>query len=194
MFKIYVVLLTALFSFQSTFAAETVKINAEKSKLEWAGRKVTGEHHGIINLKSGALTFDGDKLSGGSFEIDMTTIVNHDLEDEAWNTKLVNHLKSDDFFSVEKYPVADFKITSLKTNEDGSYHVRGDLTIKEITKPIEFPATVELKDKMVKATANITVDRAKFNVRFGSGSFFENLGDKLIYDDFNMNVTLVADK
>jgi len=168
-----------------------MKVDVEKSQVEWVGRKVTGKHNGYITLKAGNLEMKDGTLSGGHFVMDMTTIVNLDLEDPGYNKKLVDHLNSDDFFSVASYPTSEFKITHV-SKEDDSYRVRGDLTIKGKTHSIEFPATVELKDGKMMAQAEITVDRAKYDVKYGSGSFFKGLGDKLIYDDFTLKVNLVA--
>ena len=172
----------------------TMSVNAEESKVQWLGKKVTGEHTGEIRMAYGDLQFDGEELTGGSFEIDMKSITNSDIENEEYNQKLVGHLKSDDFFGVEKYPKASFVITGVEQKKAGKYHIKGDLTIKGITKSIEFPAQVTMLDSKATATASITVDRSEFNVRYGSGSFFDGLGDKMIYDDFTLDVTLVANK
>lgn len=197
MFKPILTLVLAVFMVQIAIAADDVyTVNVEKSNMEWHGRKVTGEHTGAINLKSGVLRFNADRLIGGEFEVDMTSIVNFDIESEEWNKKLVDHLKSDDFFSVESFPVAVFKITEVKSNKvegsDANYWIKGDLTIKGITNPIEFYAKVDKDGDTVMAHAEMTLDRAKWDVRYGSGSFFKGLGDKLIYDDFNMKVNLTA--
>ncbi len=171
---------------------ESNPVNVEKSNIVWNGYKVTGSHNGNIQLKSGNLDFDGDKLVGGSFEIDMASITCNDLEGE-WNQKLVGHLKSDDFFSVEKYPTAKFVITQVVSRgTPGDYKIVGDLTIKGITKEIKFLANVKEDNGQKVATADIKVDRSEFNVRFGSGSFFDNLGDKTIYDEFDLQVKLVS--
>jgi polyisoprenoid-binding protein YceI len=199
MYKLILALSLVVFMLQLGFANEaSYKVNVDQSKLEWHGKKVTGEHNGLINIKSGSLHFKADMLVGGEFEIDMKSIVNLDLESEEWNTKLVNHLKSDDFFSVEKFPTAMFKITEAKSYKDeksnANYWIKGDLTIKGKTNPLEFAAKVEKSEKGVSASATMVVDRSKYDVRYGSGSFFEGLGDKLIYDDFDMKVSLKAAK
>ena len=172
----------------------TMSVNSEESKVVWLGKKVTGEHSGEINMAFGDLQFDGDVLKGGSFEIDMNSITNTDIENEEYNQKLVGHLKSDDFFGVSQYPKASFVIKSAEHKKAGKYHVTGDLTIKGITKTIEFPAQVTLLDSKATATASVTIDRSEFNVKYGSGSFFDGLGDKMIYDDFTLDITLVANK
>lgn len=199
MFKRMLALALAVFMVQIAIAADdTYTVNLEKSNMEWHGRKVTGKHNGAINIKSGVLRFNADKLIGGEFEVDMNTIVNIDIEGADMNKKLVDHLKSDDFFSVDSFPVAVFKITEVKSNQvegsDANYWIKGDLTIKGITNPVEFYAKVDKAGDNVTATAEMTLDRAKWDVRFGSGSFFKGLGDRLIYDDFNMKVNLTAMK
>ncbi len=197
-FLFFIFMFNFLFAIEKTNAQEYVFDPAESS-IEWFGKKVTGEHTGTINLKQGRLNLVKGKISGGEFEIDMASIVDLDLQDPEYKNKLMNHLKSDDFFSVVSFPVSRFVITDVKeaTNKDNShynYHIKGDLTIKGITHPIEFPAVINVKDGKLNANAQVTVNRAKYNVRYGSGSFFEGLGDKLIYDDFILKLNLVAAK
>ncbi|MEJ2545832.1 MAG: YceI family protein [Calditrichaceae bacterium] len=198
MYKLILTLFSVLLLSHIVTANEVHNIDLDNSKLKWEGRKVTGAHHGTINLKDGSLELADGELNGGSFVVDMNSIVNLDLEDETWNDKLVNHLKSDDFFSVDKYPVAEFKITDVKIYKDSktesNYLIIGDLTIKGITHSIEFPAVVKNDNDKVSATATIEVDRSKYDVRFRSGSFFTGLGDKLIYDNFTMNIELTASR
>lgn len=133
-------------------------------------------------------------MRGGSFEIDMQSIKNTDIENEEYNQKLVGHLKSDDFFGVEKYPKASFVIKEVDQKNASKYHVKGDITIKGTTKSIEFPVEISMMDDKAVASASITIDRSEFDIRYGSGSFFDGLGDKMIYDDFTLDVTLVAAK
>lgn len=169
----------------------TYKVNVADSKVAWTGEKIAGTHTGTINVSQGALEFDGDKLTGGSFVIDMNSIVDTDLQGE-YKEKLEGHLKSDDFFGVASYPTSQFKITSVKPAGKNKYDITGDITIKGITQKITFPAVIEVNGKMVTATSTITVDRSKFNVKYGSKSFFDDIGDKVIYDEFKLDVTLVA--
>ncbi|MCG8332493.1 MAG: YceI family protein [Chitinophagales bacterium] len=173
---------------------ETLKANVAESTIEWKGYKVTGEHSGTVNLKSGDLKFEEGNLVGGSFVIDMTSIENTDMEGE-WSQKLVGHLKSDDFFGVENHPTAKFEITKvISRGTPGNYKILGNLTIKDITKPIKFFTHLEEEGNKVTATAEMTIDRSDYDVRYGSGSFFDNLGDKTIYDEFDMIVTMVTTK
>lgn len=179
----------ALFSFG--IALDNAPVNTDKSVINWKGYKVTGEHAGTINLRNGSLKFDDGVLVGGGFEIDMNSMKVTDLEGE-WAQKLEGHLKSADFFGVENFPIARFEITSVAPKgTPGDYKVTGNLTIKETTKEIKFYANVSEDGK--SATADIKIDRTDFDVRYGSGSFFDNLGDKTIYDEFDLNVNIVVD-
>ena len=171
----------------------TYTIDSEASKVAWVGKKVTGQHNGTINLKSGNFTFEDGTLVGGVFTIDMTSLICEDLEGE-YKGKLEGHLKSDDFFGVEKFPTATFIISKAVPQGPGKYKVVGNLTIKETTEEIQFVANVDEKDGQVSGAADLTIDRSKFDVRYGSGSFFDNLGDKTIYDDFDLTINLVAKK
>ena len=168
------------------------KVDAEKSKLTWVGKKVTGEHTGTINVAEGSFTTKSNKVTGGSFAIDMTSIKDTDITNPSGQERLVNHLKSDDFFSSEKHPKATFVITKITSGEKDQYTVEGNLTIKGITNEIEFPATIQLVNGQVTAKAKILIDRTKFDIKFRSGNFFENLGDKVIDDNFELNVELVG--
>ncbi len=176
----------------ATVSAQQYVVDVNKSVLQWKGYKVTGQHHGTVKLKNGNLQFENGMLKGGSFQIDMTSISNEDLSGE-WKTKLENHLKSDDFFGVEKYPVSSFVITKVVSKgKPGEYKIVGNLTIKNHTKEIKFDAVTREESGQLIAEADIRVDRADFDVRYGSGSFFDNLGDKTIYDEFDIHVKLVA--
>jgi polyisoprenoid-binding protein YceI len=185
--KISLLFATMLIVFSAI--AQDVKISTSKSELKWTGKKVTGEHWGYIKLKDANLKIEDNKLVSGEFNIDMNSMNCKDLEDEEWNGKLIGHLKSDDFFSVEKYPIATLKIIKSDAFVSGEAEVKGDLTIKGITHPIIFK--VKKTDNVYKAKLN--VDRTKYNVKYGSGKFFENLGDNMIYDDFTLDVNIVVE-
>ncbi|QRR04120.1 YceI family protein [Dyadobacter sandarakinus] len=174
--------------------ATNLKVNTSKSELTWLGKKVTGEHTGKIALKEGTIVMDGNKLTGGKFTADLNSITCTDLTDKEYNAKLIGHLKSEDFFSVEKHPTATFVVTKATPKTAGVYDVTGDLTIKGITKPVTFPVTVKNTANGAEATGTITVDRSKYDIKYNSKSFFENLGDKMIHDDFTIDVKLVAGK
>ena len=191
--KIKSLLISSLLVFSLTlFAEEAYKVDPEKSEVKWHATKVTGEHYGTVNVATGELQFNDDNLIGGEFRIDMNSITVKDLDPGKWKDKLENHLRSDDFFSVEKFPQSSLKITGIKPAEEGKFKIFADLTIKNITEPVEFVARID-KEKG-NAEAEIVVDRAKYDIQYRSGSFFENLGDKLIYDEFKLNVNLVFGK
>ena len=175
------------------FAKPTVfKVDNQNSKLTWLAKKATGEHSGNVAVSNGSFTVDGTTLKAGSFDIDTRTITDTDISDETSKGKLEGHLKSPDFFSVEKFPTANFVLTNATKAAGNTYNVKGNLTIKGITNEVSFPATVEVSGKKLTANAKITIDRTKYDIKFRSKNFFENLGDKVIYDDFDINVALVA--
>ena len=176
------VAIIALITFSFTTLKEVKKeIKIENSKVVWKGYKVTGSHQGTINLNSGSLQFSEEKLIGGEFVIDMTTITNTDLSGE-YKGKLEGHLKSDDFFGVEKNPTATLIFKKVKSTGKNSYKITGDLSIKGITNTVTFDLSVYGN----KANASLKIDRTKFDVKYGSTSFFDNLKDKAIYDEFDL--------
>lgn len=181
-------------AFAFTMANVEYKVDVQKSQVGWLGKKVTGSHNGMINISDGKLITDGKALTGGTFNIDMNSITCADLTDKEYNAKLIGHLKSDDFFGTEKFPKSTLVITSVTSTGKDQYKVAGNLTIKGITKPVEFPATIQVSDTEVKAAAKIKIDRTKYDIKYGSGSFFENLGDKAIDNEFELTVDLVAKK
>ena len=175
------ILAISLMSFTTLIEKE---VNIEKSKVQWKGYKITGQHEGTINLKSGTLTFDGEALTGGKFIMDMTSVNTTDLEGES-KGKLDGHLKSSDFFGVEKFPTSTLEIINV-SGTNGSYKVKANLTIKETTKVVEFSMQVDQNS----ATANLEIDRTEYDIKYGSSSFFDGLKDKAIYDNFDLNVSL----
>lgn len=191
--KIAIVFFVLVFAFSFT-QAQTYKVDAEKSTINWLAKKVTGQHEGTVKLKSGELLFAKKTFKGGSFVINMQSIVCTDLKDEETNAKLIGHLKSDDFFSVDKFTDATLVITKVVPKGKVDYQIKGKLTIKGITNDIEFPATVSLSNGKVVGSAKISVDRTKYNVRYGSSKFFDSLGDKTINDVFEIFVKLEASK
>lgn len=185
---------TALSTVLPAKKAETYKVDTQKSTITWIGRKVTGEHKGTLKISSGALTTDGKNIKGGSFNMDMTSIDITDLEGES-KGKLMGHLKSDDFFSVEKNPTANFSITKITPAGANKINVTGNLTIKGTTAPVTFPAEVSMSGNTLTAKASsVKVDRTKYGIKYGSKSFFEGIGDKAISDEFELAINLVATK
>jgi len=165
--------------------AQKKEIKASESKINWVGKKVTGSHSGTLNLSSGHLVFDGENITGGEFIVDMTSLTVTDLEAGKGKEKLEGHLNSDDFFGVAKHKTAKLVVGKAKKTSDG-YKIAGDLTIKGKTNPIAFVLSV----KGNAATTKINVDRTKYDIKYGSGSFFENLGDKAINDEFELAIDL----
>lgn len=175
-------IILSLVAFTNTI--EKKKVNIKESTINWEGKKLTGSHEGTINLKDGFFLMEDGNLVGGEFTADMTSIDVTDLEGDS-KAKLMGHLKSDEFFGVENHETAKFVIKTVAKKGD-TYGVSGDLTIKGKTNPIAF----DLKMDENSATTNLTIDRTKYNVRYGSNSFFDNLGDKAIYDEFNLAINL----
>lgn len=163
------------------------KIVNTQSNIDWVGRKVTGAHNGTIAVKDGELIVNDGKLTGGKFVIDTTSIKILDVTDPATNAQFSGHLASDDFFSTEKYPEAILEITSVSGN-----HVEGDLTIKGITHPVDFDVAININGELLTASGKLIIDRTKYGIKFRSGNFFKDLGDTLIYNDFELNVTVTA--
>ncbi|NBU81741.1 MAG: YceI family protein [Flavobacteriaceae bacterium] len=165
--------------------AQTKKINTEKSTINWVGKKVAGEHSGTVNLKEGNLIFKGGKVAGGNFTVDMTSISTTDLSGD-WKTKLDGHLKADDFFGTDKHPNASLVFKKIAAKANGIYTITGDLTIKGITNLITFNLAI----KGNTASTIVKIDRTKYDIKYGSKSFFESIGDKAINDDFDLTVNL----
>ncbi|SHH00451.1 YceI family protein [Flagellimonas flava] len=179
--------LTAVFglvSFANPIDGEKKAVKTDESTVTWKAYKVAGSHTGTIALKSGALEFDGDTLTGGEFVVDMTTINTTDLQGD-YKNKLDGHLSSDDFFSTASNPTATLVFTEVKPSGKNSYKVTGDLTIKGITAPVSFDVSIYGS----KATATLKVDRTKYDVKYGSG-IIGTAKDKLIYDEFDLVVDL----
>lgn len=175
-------------------APVALKVDTKTSAFNWIGKKVTGEHNGTIGIQSGSLVVNAGKLQGGEFTIDMKSIKCLDLTDAGYNAKLVGHLTTPDFFDVANYPTAALKIKKATSKGNGNYDVTGDLTINGVTQSITFPAVVTVDAKGATATAKFEVDRTKFGSKFGSKTFFESIGDKMINDNFQVDVKIVAAK
>jgi len=173
--------------------ATTVNVNAEKSTVAWEGKKVGGAHDGFIQISEGSLLFEDGALSGGAFVLDMTSITVADIEDAKYNAKLKGHLLSPDFFGTEEFPVAKFVIEGAEAVDESTYKVLGNLTIKGMTHPSKFDAVFSKDGDQRVASATIEVDRTLYDVRYGSKKFFDNLGDKFIYDTFTMNIKLILE-
>ena len=163
-------------------------IETAQSQITWTGREVsTSSHYGTLDFVSGNFEISNGAIVNGEFIVDMTSINNQDMEGDS-KARLEGHLKSDDFFSVESYPTASISINSSELISDGKWNVSADLSIKGFTHPVNF----EMISSEDGWSANLVFDRSKYDVRFRSGSFFENLGDKLIYDDIELSINLTT--
>jgi len=185
--KNYLLAIALILSGNILFAQE-IKVNTEKSSIEWQGKKIGGKHEGFIQLKSGSFEWKKNKIVSGNFVVDMNSITNTDLKDEGTNQKLVGHLKSDDFFGVETYPTASFELIESTPFNNGKATLTGNITIKDKTERISF----EVVKSGNEYAADVEIDRSKFDVRFGSKSFFNNLGDRAIDDIFTLKIKLVV--
>ena len=187
-----------LFAFSSVATAQKTQaqstafvVDAAKSTFKWTGKKVTGPHWGNAKVANGVIYTENGNVKNGNVTIDMNSIDVKDLEPAKGGDKLAGHLKADDFFSVEKHPTAKLEIKSVTAAASGVTCV-ADLTIKGITKEITFPATIAYTDNVMVATADFKIDRTKWDIKYGSGSFFENLGNKAIDNDFEVSVKIEA--
>jgi polyisoprenoid-binding protein YceI len=177
----------ALFvSAATAVSAQTKNIDAQKSTISWVGKKVTGSHTGTVAIKEGNLVFKSSKLTGGSFIVDVNSLTVTDLKAGQGKENLEGHLKADDFFGAEKYPTAKLVFTSVTSKGYGLYAVKANLTIKDKTNPVSFDLATTAKT----ANTSFKVDRTKYGIEYNSGNFFQNLGDKAIYDDFELTVSL----
>lgn len=181
------------------FVNNTKEIVVDNSKIiestiEWKAYKVTGSHFGNVDMKSGNLKFDDEgTLVGGEITIDMNSMTTNDLSG-TYATKLMNHLKSDDFFSVADFPIASLKITDVVVKEElGTYALTADMTIKGKMNAIKFEAKVFEENGKKVAKAELKINRANYDVKYGSKSFFKDIGDKMIYDEFDLNVKFVVE-
>jgi len=173
--------------------SNTFKIE-NSSSVKWVGKKITGQHAGNIGIRGGNLTFTGDVLTAGVVNVDMSSITVTDIPaSDDMNGKLVGHLKSPDFFDVQKYPDAKLEITSSEKTKKG-LKVKGNLTFIGKTNPIEFDAVVTKSAKTTNLKSDVMIDRTIWGLKYGSGSFFKGLGDKAINNEFLLSVDLNAKK
>jgi len=170
-----------------------VRVNTENSTVKWKGSKITSSHEGTVNILKGTLNIDNGTLVGGQVSIDMQSLATTDMSEEN-NKKLDGHLKDEDFFNVSEFPTAYITISNAVRGEGNSYKVVADLTIKGITHPISFAADVNVNGKNFLATAKIKIDRTKWDVKYNSGNYFKDLGDKLILDEIEFDIFLLSVK
>ena len=184
--------LLSLFYVSFIFSTNIYSLDSSSSSLEWIGRKLTGSHNGSIQFSSGKVLFDGKKLLSGELKVAMGTIRNNDISREEYRESLENHLKSEDFFNVDSFPSAELMIIE---NLGFSNQVREsillcDLTIKGITHQIKVPVKLNIYNSHATASGTIDVDRTLYNIKYKSKSFFPDIGDRLIYNDFTLNFSI----
>ncbi|MBZ4043739.1 YceI family protein [Flavobacterium hibisci] len=169
------------------------KIVSSDSSVEWTGRKVTGAHNGTIGIKEGNFILDNGKVKEGNVIINTSSIKILDITDPAANAQFAGHLASDDFFSTEKFPTASFDISSVKELSGDTFYLEGNLTIKDITHIAGFEAVVGKSTNAITLTGKLVIDRTKYDIKFRSGNFFKDLGDTLIYNDFELDFNITAE-
>ncbi len=180
----------SLLAFTFKAADDKFTVDTEKSSIQWLAKKIGGQHDGTVKLREGSLTFAGNTLKGGSFTMDMTSIA---LSEPS--QRLLDHLKSDDFFSVAKNSASTFVVTKVAAAGKDQVNITGNLTIKGITNAVTFPATIKKQGSIVAAVAKgIRIDRTKFDIKFRSASFFSSIGNQTIEDEFELSINLVAKK
>ena len=170
-------------------------IDTNESSINWVGFKPGGSHHGTIGIKTGNIVISADSSASGSFTIDMNTIVDQDLTDETTNKMLVDHLKSEDFFNVAKYPESSFAITKIEAvkSDTITHLISGNLKMKDIDKNITFGANITKDGDRYKAvTIPFTIDRTQWKVEYGSKTIFADLKDKIIDDNIQLQITILA--
>ena len=193
------IFISIVLCFATTFAFSVkphivnVPVSTKESSVKWIGYKVTSSHEGNVEIQKGYLANDHGTLVGGQFSIDMNSITCTDIKSEKKNKYLVDHLKDPDFFNVDLFPIATISIVkAIRVKGEDNYKIIADLKIKNISHSISFDATVVFDGTNYKASAKIQIDRTKWDVRYGSGSFFEDLGDKMIKDEIDFVISLVS--
>ena len=175
-------------------ASDTLYINVDSSTINWIGRKVTGEHSGTLNLSKGWVVMQEGSIIGGKFSFDMTSIKNTDIESPEWKEKLEKHLMAEDFFFTDSFPHAILEIKDhsqiVKYNTEINNRIIADLNIRGITHEINFPLEISQVQSIFYTEGTIDINRTIFNIRYKSGTFFEELGDRMIYDDFTVQFSL----
>ena len=183
-----------LFAFATKPHIDNVRVSSESSIVKWIGSKVVSSHEGNVSIAKGSLSIDHGILVGGEIAIDMNSISCSDIESKKKNEYLVSHLKDEDFFNTEDFPLAIIKITRAVKGKGNIYKIIADLTIKGITQPIAFEADININGISFLAEAKIKIDRTKWGIKYGSGSFFEDLGDKMILDEIAFEISLLSVK
>ena len=183
-----------LFVIEAKPHTDQVRVNSENSTVKWTGSKIVESHEGTIKIQKGVLGIKHGTLVGGQISFDMSTITNTDIESPKYKAMLEGHLKNKDFFNVKEFPLATITITNAVRGSGNSYKILANLTIKGITHPISFAADVNVNGKNFLATAKIKIDRTKWDIKYNSGNYFKDLGDKLILDEVEFDIYLLSVK
>lgn len=166
------------------------QVNPGESQIHWTAKKVTADHTGTIEMKTGKLSYNDGLIDKAKFIIDMKSIVCTDIEDEGYNEKFIDHLFSDDFFSVNKYPFALYEIGASRRLKDGTVQAIGQLKIKGKEVKQQMIMKLTPSGNKIRMEGEMEIDRTAFGIRYGSGKFFDNLGDKMIDDTFTLKFDL----
>ncbi len=177
-------------------------LSTDKSKVEWDAKKIVGGHNGTISVSGGLIELQDNKILNAEFNVDMTSIKCIDLTDAGYNGKLIGHLKSEDFFSTDKFAISSFKFTSaklVKESKNGldfenTYDVVGELVIKGKSNPINLKVLVKSQNGNIEAYSTFKVDRLKYDIKYASKNFFEGLGDKTIDNEFKLKLSFLFAK
>jgi len=195
--KILFLITLSIFTFSAIATkphTDHIRVDIHKSTVKWKGSKITEGHEGFIQIQKGVLMIEHGTLVGGQISFNMKTITNSDIESEKYKAMLEGHLKSDDFFDVDKYPLSTISITKATKTEGNNYSIVADLSIKGITHSITFDAEVDIQKIAFFAKAKIKIDRTKWDIVYNSGNFFKDLGDKLILDEIEFDIYLLSAK
>jgi len=169
----------------SSLSAQITGINLQESIVNWNGKKVTGAHEGTINFKEGFFIYENDKIVGGDFIVNMSTLINTDLTGKD-KFELEKNLKSFNFFNTEDFKTSELVFKSIIDKGKNLYKVTADLTIKGVTNTIKFDLILNKQG----ATAKLKIDRTKYGIQYGSGTFFDDIGDWTIYEEFDLNIDI----
>ena len=185
-----------IFLFSLIFSSNQFEIDDKKSSIQWKGTKSTGSYHdGLISVDNSILNIDDNNmLLNGTIIIDMNSIVCTDIQDKESNSYLVKHLKNDDFFSTELFPKSVLTINKVVPIKDNNYSITADLTIKNKTHPIDFVANIIIKDGVGLASGKIEINRAQYEIKYKSQSWYPDIGDRFINDIFELYFNLLANK
>jgi len=175
------------------------KVDLKQSKMLWTGYYLFsfGEHRGRIELSKGEIQIDNQRITGGYFDIDMKSIKDLDMPEADGGKDLENHLMSEDFFAVDKFPAARFEITKVEKIKDATtgnpnYEITGDLLVKEVKNSLTFPAFITFKENRIEARGKFKLDRTKWGIHYNFGKIFADVGDGAISDAIAIEIELVA--